>query len=403
MILRSGTSVWELLHDPPGDYPQLTRDADCDVVVVGGGISGAMIAVFLARAGMRVIVLDRDRPIAGSTMACTGLVQYELDVPLIEMRKQIGVENAERAYQTCYAALQAFPTFAASIGADAHLVARPSLYLAGTALGGEAMRAEVRERASLGISATYLDESALFAAFGLHRVGGAILSDLAFEVDPVGLTAAFLRHAAASGVQIFGRTTVAGHESTAAGVRVATAHGPSIRARHIVYATGYEADQILGFEVGTRSTTYAMVTEQLPLGEHWPRSALIWEASTPYFYARATPDGRICLGGADEPCTTAASAAPRLAEKADALIRTFATLRPGLTVKTATAWAGTFITSHDGLPYIGSVDRFPNATFALAYGGNGILFSFLAGQLVRDRLGGTESPFADLVAFARVR
>ena len=32
----------------------------------------------------------------------------------------------------------------------------------------------------------------------------------------------------------------------------------------------------------------------------WPDNALVWEASDPYLYMRATLDGRVIIGGADE-------------------------------------------------------------------------------------------------------
>ena len=52
------------------------------MLVVGMGISGAMMAEALAGDGLSVIAIDRRGPIKGSTAATTALVQFEIDQPL---------------------------------------------------------------------------------------------------------------------------------------------------------------------------------------------------------------------------------------------------------------------------------------------------------------------------------
>ena len=57
----------------------------------------------------------------------------------------------------------------------------------------------------------------------------------------------------------------------------------------------------------------------------------------------------------------------------------------------AYAWAGTFATTPDGLPYVGTHAKYPRTWFALGYGGNGITFSVVAAnqalRLVARRAG----------------
>src|ERR1700704_3298784 len=91
--LRTGHSLWQQMRAPRVPYAALTRDVRTDVLIVGGGISGAMIAEELARAGLETVVVDRRRPPQGSTAASTALVQYEIDTPLVELRRKIGEAN----------------------------------------------------------------------------------------------------------------------------------------------------------------------------------------------------------------------------------------------------------------------------------------------------------------------
>ena len=71
--LRTGRSVWEDRRLPPLRSSPLAGDVRTDVLAIGAGVSGAMIAEALTDAGYRVAVVDRRRPITGSTTASTAL------------------------------------------------------------------------------------------------------------------------------------------------------------------------------------------------------------------------------------------------------------------------------------------------------------------------------------------
>ncbi len=77
--------------------PLLDHDVVCDVVVVGAGITGAMVAHRLSSDGLSVVVIDGRDVCRGSTCACTALLQYEIDVSLTDLAKLIGEQNAARA------------------------------------------------------------------------------------------------------------------------------------------------------------------------------------------------------------------------------------------------------------------------------------------------------------------
>jgi len=121
---------------------RLVRDTRTDVLVVGMGVSGAMVAESLTAAGFRVILLDRRGPLLGSTPASTALVQYEIDVPL-PRRWPIWTPTNERASRPTTPSrrsifraarrrrarnptIQRAPTAGREAPADAHLSARRS-------------------------------------------------------------------------------------------------------------------------------------------------------------------------------------------------------------------------------------------------------------------------------------
>ncbi len=65
----------------------------------------------------------------------------------------------------------------------------------------------------------------------------------------------------------------------------------------------------------------------------------------------------------------------------------------------AWAWAGTFGETKDSLARIGRVPGVPGAYVALSYGGNGVTYSILAADIIRDLHLGRTSQFAPLFAF----
>ena len=95
--LRTGSPVWEAYRAPRVPTQKLTQDVRCDVLVVGLGISGAMLAEALTAEGLSVVGVDRRGAILGSTAATTALVQFEIDQPLSELGRKIGVSDAEQA------------------------------------------------------------------------------------------------------------------------------------------------------------------------------------------------------------------------------------------------------------------------------------------------------------------
>ena len=86
---------------------RLARDIKTDVLVIGAGITGALIADALTSAGVEVAVVDKRGLAKGSTVASTALVQYEIDTPLITLTRKIGKEKAVRAWRRSRLAVEA--------------------------------------------------------------------------------------------------------------------------------------------------------------------------------------------------------------------------------------------------------------------------------------------------------
>lgn len=398
MKLHGGDPFWPLQSGLLGTAPPLDRDASCDVVVVGAGITGALIAESLTRAGVEVIMLDSRDIVAGSTTASTALLQYELDVPLAVLTTMIGRDDAERAYRLGVEAIEYLEETGSAIGCP--VTRRHGLYLARDDRAWEFLVNEADARRRAGLDVRTAEQSELSADWRV-QARGALISAAAAEMDPYRYTHALLAAAQRRGARIFDRTAARAIEPETTGLLIRTERGPTIRCGRAVLACGYELHPFLPKSDVTLTSTYALVTEPVDPALLWRDRALLWEYADPYLYARTTPDHRIMVGGEDEPFTDPAVRDALIDAKTEAILAKLRTLIPGLPVEAAFSWAATFGHTEDGLGYIGTPTEDPRLLCAAGLGGNGINMGAIAARLIRNMVMGKSNDDLQLFRFDR--
>lgn len=397
--LRTGRPVWFAYRAPTVKADPLTRDVKADVLIVGMGISGAMMAEALTASGHSVICIDRRGPMKGSTPATTALVQFEIDQPLIKLSKMIGRGGAEQAWRRSRLAVLNLKNRIAELGIQCQPTNRQSVYLAGNVLGPGELREEAGLRNQAGIRATYLTPKALEERFGMQR-DGAVVCDGNIALDPRKLTAGLLNKALERKARFYAQVEATEIEDSKDEVVVRTKDGPTITAKHLVLATGYELTDMVPAAKHQIISTWAIATKPQP-NKLWPGEAFVWEASDPYLYMRATADGRVICGGEDEEFTDEDRRDALIADKTARIAEKLGKLLPQLDTTPDFAWAGSFGTTTTGLPYIGAIPQHPRIHAVMGYGGNGITFSQIASEIVSASLAGLDDADAKLFAFNR--
>jgi glycine/D-amino acid oxidase-like deaminating enzyme len=396
--LRGGEAVWTRYAVPKVTGSRLRRSLRTEVVVVGAGISGAMISQSLAEAGMRPLILDRRRAaLLGSTAASTALLQFELDTPLIKLSASIGRRKAEQVWIASRDAVNELRTRSHRLGIHAHLKTRPSLYLAGNVLDAAGLKREVARRQRIGLASEYLDRAALRHHFGIDRAA-ALLNHGNAEANPVELAAGYLRQAIKAGARFHAPHDVVEIDCNRRGTTLLTNDGIHIQARQVIFCTGYELAKIVPANNNRILSTWAIATRKQPRAV-WPQKALIWEASEPYLYMRATEDGRVVCGGEDEDLADTEKRDALTLKKTARIERKLHRLFPGIDSRAVVSWAGSFGGSANGMPTIGAIPGYPKCYAVMGYGGNGITFSMLSTKLITAAILGRTLPEARLFAF----
>ncbi len=401
MDLKSGYPYWAVKNGLMHAFPRLEDDHACDVAVVGGGISGALIADELHRHGHDVAVIEQRDVGWGSTSASTALLQYEIDTHLVDLVKQYGESDALLAYRGCAQAIDEIGAVARPFR-DVEFARQDSLYYASSRWQKRSVRAEFELREANGFDVEWLDAPALDDRFGI-QAPGAILTRPAGRVDPYRLAYRLLMRMEAGGGRVFDRTRVVDIQATPRSVRLVTSEGPTVRAKHVVMAAGYASQQWLPQQVAKNRSSYAFITDPMSaeaLG--YLADTMVWESARPYLYLRSTGDGRLLVGGDDDGIDVPSRRDRRVEKKQASLRKKLGKLFPQLEYTPAFAWAGTFAETADGLPYFGAhASHGPRVLFAMAYGGNGITYSMIGAGLLRAGIERRKHPLAELFSFRR--
>ena len=400
MKLSSGYPLSLIKNGLAFSYPKLERDIKTDVVVLGGGISGALTAHYLIKEGIDCTLIDARTIGLGSTCASTSLLQYEIDTPLHQLIKLVGEKNAVRSYKIGISAITKLAALATKIRMK-DFDMKKSLYYAAYKKDITFLKNEFEERKKCGFKVKWLQEDQVFEQFGFLCPGG-ILSDVAAATDTYLLTHHLLQYNINKGLIVYDRTPVVSIKHNRFNVQLKTQEKFIVTAKKLVYATGYEVVNFISKPIVKLTSTYAIASEAsnspVRLGK---KDALIWNTAKPYLYLRPTNDNRIIIGARDEEFFSHIKRDKLIPRKSKQLQKDFKKIFPLIPFKTEFSWAGIFGSTKDGLPYIGSYKNLPNSFFALGFGGNGITFSQVAGEIIASLIKGKRNRDAGIFSFER--
>jgi len=397
--LRTGEPAWRSYPSFGATSAQpLTAGVRTDVLIIGAGITGALVAEAMTARGMSTMIVDRRAPAQGSTAASTALLQFEIDTPMTVLSEKIGLERTARAWRRSYQSVANLGSLIARLEIACGFVPRSALYLAGNVLDPGQLAAECELRRSIGLPTQYLGQSEV-RAVGAAQAPAALYSQGSAEVNPVQLTTGLLSRAVQRGCRLHSPVQIAEIDPRDMSVHLATDDGVEIVARHVVFATGYELVHGVPLQGHKMTSTWVFATKCQP-DALWANRELIWEAADPYLYIRTTTDGRVIVGGEDEDIDDETKRDALIGVKIEALQSKAKQLLPALDLTAEFRWAGTFGESDNGLPTIGAVPEMPNCYAVLGYGGNGITFAMMAAEILAAELAGQRDPDASLFEFA---
>jgi len=350
-------------------------DRVTDVVIVGGGIRGLSIAYYLARAGVRVTVVDRGQIGSAASSANAGLVNASQKRP---------------GHYTTLSLLSGdmYPDFVAGLDGSVDYQRDGFLRVAETDAEAESLARDAEAQSRVpGIEVEVLD---IRAARTLEPALSPRLAAASFcaqdgNVDPLKLVPAVGRAARRHGAEIL-------HHVEVTGIRVARGHitGVSTREGEIAAETVVDAAGVFVPEVAR------MVGIEVPVlpqrGQMFQLEAMPALLHRPIQSIRQLTSGTTMIGttnefvGHDRSITYGATC--------DILTRAQRIIPALAKARVIRGWAGLRPMTPDGLPVYDAVPELPG--FYIAVGHSGITLAAVTAQVFLDLItkGRTDLPIA---------
>lgn len=282
MDLYSGLPYWIAKNPLYNYFNPLTTDHATDVVIIGEGITGSLVAHELCKSDIRCTLVDKRSIATGSTAASTALLQYEIDTPLCKLSEMIGEKEAVMAYQACLRSIADIEEIGVSVEYDAGFERVPSIFYASTPKDVGLLRKEYEIWAKHTLPVGYLDTRELYTRYQLIAPA-ALVNNASAQIDAYAMATHLVDyHLVNNRLKVYTHTPITQATDKGESYELQTASGYRIKCKYVIIAAGFEAGKFLPQDMMQLTSTYAIVSQPVEEKYLWSGKSLIWETQQPY-------------------------------------------------------------------------------------------------------------------------
>jgi len=387
---------WAAGPDVPA-RPALAGAADCDVGIVGGGITGVSAALHLSRRGYRVRLLEAERIGWGASGRSGAQAIFGVAAGQDKLTTLLGAADARRVWDMSVEALALLRELIAQHAIDCDYVAGQMHVAIKPRQAAELAEWHADLTGNFGYhSVSLLDTAATRRLVTSERYIAGLLDTNSGHINPLKYLRGLAAAAERSGAVLHEGSRVSGYDRRDSRLRLVTEQG-ELTCRQIVFA----GNAWLGQTVPTLYRrimpvgTYILATE--PLGETTARQLLpentaVTDINWVLDYFRRSADHRLLFGGRVsysglDPFNTANATRARM-------VQVFPQLK---NVRVEYAWGGYVDITLNRAPDFGRLES--DVYYLQGFSGHGIALTGLAGKLVAEAIAGDAERFD---VFARI-
>jgi glycine/D-amino acid oxidase-like deaminating enzyme len=399
-------SYWQAEAGATAPRP-LDARITADVAIIGAGITGVALALWLARAGLRPVALEAREIAAGASGRNGGFLLGGTAETYAAARERYGAERARRIWAYSAANNAQAVELAGELherGVATGFARNGSLRIALTEAELNEIRRSVALLAEDGWNAELLDRAVLPERLRAAYLG-ASYHPLDAEIQPARFVRGLAALAEEAGAVFYDHSPVVAIAEDASGVIVTAPEG-AISAASLTLATNAwlgESGALLGAgwlaraitpTRGQMLTTAPVADLELPCPCY---------ADEGYQYWRQLPDGRLAVGGWRNRSVASEYALDETPNEAiqPHLERFVRETLGRADARVEHRWAGAMAFSADGLPLVGKLPDHDSIYLAGGYTGHGNAYAISAARVLTALIQGGTHADADLFDPAR--
>lgn len=398
------TSYWLDTTDLAADYVATPLPHVADVAVVGAGLTGLSAALHLAKAGAKVVVLEKNTVGWGASGRNGGMATTGLAVSLPKAVKRYGMAPAQAMFRTYNDAIDTVEELVREQDIDCDFSRSGKLTLASKPSHYEALvRTHELLAKEMDYETTLVPRGSIHSEIGSDYYHGALVDPLAAGAHVGKLVAGLARAARKAGVVIQENTEVTRLDRRSQYQHDVVTTGGRVRAEQVLLATsGYTGALVPWLQrrvvpIGS----FIIVTEPLSLDvvdELMPTRRMASDTKHLLYYFRITPDNRLLFGGR---ARFAISNPDSDVKSGQILQRAMESVFPRLKgIKIAYCWGGIVDMTRDQMVHAGERD---GVFYSLGYSGHGVQMATHMGKQMAAVLNGeTEANIWGDLAFRAI-
>ncbi|QGU96097.1 FAD-dependent oxidoreductase [Clostridium bovifaecis] len=351
-------TYWSIINKGYINYPILNQNEKCDVVVIGGGISGCLTAYLLSQYNLNTILIDKSFIAGGGTYNSIGVLENKTDFSLNTLAELIGEKKAIRAEKLCKKAVDTLENVLYHIN-HPHIFQRKDFEY-------------------------------------IYKDSGKELSRNCGIIDPFKLCHVLLKASLKKNARVYENTSAVGYDYYSNNIRVNIGNSNYIECKKIIFTDVSSSYKLIKeWELLEFRHSYTIITDSLEdtATNYMKKHLILKEDEDLYTYIRPTCDKRLMISefnGGSQPDKNS-----KLLHKLENILSFSQNLRVEYSLEKI------YGQSPDGLPYIGEHPKFNDCYFNLALGRNHICYSLIGAEIIKDLILYESNPDAEIFSFER--
>lgn len=402
MKYADGNIFWKKSEEIKNTYPYLTHDSNCDVLIVGGGINGALSAYFLAKEGANIIVVEKNIIGYGSTIASTAILEFDAGIELYKLEKIVGINEAKKIYNLYLKAIDEIEKIDQEINFDTGFSKKDDFYISNKFMQKINVLKEYESRKKAGFKSELIDNHNV-----LNFNSGIITKKSSAVMNPYIFTQCLFEYLNSfENVEIYENTKIETIKCGYDNVICKTNNGFKIESSKLIFSTGLETLKYVNNLPVELYKTFTIVTKPIKELSNLNLDFVVKDIQEPCHILRFSNDNRIIFSGENIKYNYRFNDEKYFEmianDKYRKLCMSLEKLIPNVNnIAVEYAYNGTIAQTKDSLPIVDEIPNMPNCFCNLSVGKNSILGATIGAKMLTNAVRGLYSKEMNLLKISR--